>query len=148
MVVCMRNDPSLLHHRVLTRAVAVLGLLGVALVHVIDLPSKFHEAPYLGVAYLALILGTLCAAAVLTRHDSRTAWTVTLVLAGATFAGYAISRTTGLPSATDDIGNWFEPLGLASLFIEACVVVVSTYALRTPATAELAEVSLAAGLAA
>jgi hypothetical protein len=124
---------------VLTRAVGVLGLLGVALVHVLDLPSKFHEVPYLGVAYLALIIGTLMAAAVLARHDSRTAWTATLVLAGATFAGYAVSRTTGLPSATDDIGNWFEPLGLASLFIEACVVLVSVYALRTPATAELAE---------
>jgi hypothetical protein len=136
----MRNDPSLLHHRLLTRAVGVLGLLGVALVHVLDLPSKFHEVPYLGVAYLVLIVGTLLTAAVLTRHDSRRAWTASLVLAGATFAGYAISRTTGLPSATDDVGNWFESLGLASLFIEACVVVVSAYALRTPVTAELTRV--------
>jgi hypothetical protein len=133
---------------VLTRAVGVLGLLGVALVHVLDLPSKFHEVPYLGVAYLTLIVGTLLVAAVLTRHDSRAAWTATLVLAGATFVGYAVSRTTGLPSATDDIGNWFEPLGLASLFIEACVVVVSAYALRTPATAELVEVEDQAALAA
>jgi hypothetical protein len=133
----MRNDPSLLHHRVLTRAVGVIGLLGVALIHLLDLPSKFHEVPYLGFAYLALIVATLVVAAVLVRHDSRRAWTAAVVLAGATFLGYALRRTTGLPSATDDVGNWFEPLGLASLFIEACVVVVSGYALQTPATSEL-----------
>jgi hypothetical protein len=134
----MQNDPSLLHHRVLTRAVGVLGLLGVALIHLLDLPSKFHEVPYLGVAYVGLILGTVLTAGVLVRHDSRKAWAVAVGLGAATFAGYAISRTTGMPAAKDDIGNWFEPLGLASLFVEACVVFVSAYALRTPATAQLA----------
>jgi hypothetical protein len=133
----MRTDPSLLHHRVVLRAVGVLGLLGVALVHVLDLPGKFHEVPYLGVAYLLLIVGTIATAAVLIRHDSRRAWMAAVILAGATWLGYALSRTTGLPSATDDVGNWFEALGLASLFIEACVVLVSLYALRSPDTAEL-----------
>lgn len=131
------NDPSLLHHRVIVRAVAVLGLLGVALVHLLDLQSKFHEVPYLGFAYVALIMGTLATAAVLVRHDSRPAWVAALALAAATFAGYTLSRTTGLPAATDDIGNWLESLGLASLFVESCVVILSVYALRTPATAVL-----------
>ncbi|MDQ6727932.1 MAG: hypothetical protein M3066_17480, partial [Actinomycetota bacterium] len=133
----MQPDPSLLHHRVITRAVGVLGLLGVALIHLLDLQSKFHEAPYLGFAYVALIAGTLATAAVLIRHDSLKAWTAALVLAGATFVGYGFSRTTGLPLATDDIGNWLESLGLASLFVETCVVALSVYALRTPATAVL-----------
>ncbi|HEX3622535.1 MAG TPA: hypothetical protein VHT97_09485 [Acidimicrobiales bacterium] len=133
----MPSDPSLLHHRTITRAVAVLGLLGVALIHLLDLQSKFHETPYLGWAYVGLIVGTLATAAVLIRHDSRRAWVAALVLAGATFLGYALSRTTGLPSATDDIGNWLEPLGLASLFVESCVVLLSGYALRTPETAIL-----------
>jgi hypothetical protein len=133
----MASDPSLLHHRTITRAVGVLGLLGVALIHLLDLQSKFHETPYLGVAYLALIGGTLAAAGVLVRHDSRPAWIAALVLAGATFLGYALSRTTGLPSATDDVGNWLEPLGLASLYVEACVVALSAYALWTPSTGVL-----------
>ena len=133
----MASDPSLLHDRTITRSVGVLGLLGVALVHLLDLQSKFHETPYLGVAYLGLIAGTLATAGVLVRHDSRRAWIAALVLAMATFLGYAVSRTTGLPSATDDVGNWLESLGLASLFIEACVVVLSTYALRTPSTGVL-----------
>lgn len=133
----MSSDPSLLHHRTITRSVGVLGLLGVALIHLLDLQSKFHETPYLGWAYVALIVGTLATAAVLIRHDSRTAWVAALVLAGATFLGYALSRTTGLPAATDDVGNWLEPLGLASLFVESCVVILSAYALRTPETAVL-----------
>lgn len=119
------------------RSVGVLGLLGVALIHLLDLQSKFHEVPYLGLAYVALILGTLATAVILIRHDSRPAWVAALVLAGATFGGYALSRTTGLPVATEDIGNWLEPLGLASLFVESCVVVLSVYALRTPATSVL-----------
>jgi hypothetical protein len=51
------------------------------------------------------------------------------VAAGA-FAGYVLSRTTGLPGATDDVGNWTEPLGLASLVVEGCVVAVALAALR------------------
>ncbi len=56
IVALMRTDPSLLHHRIVTRSVGVLGLLGVALVHVLDLQSKFHEVPYLGFLYLGLVL--------------------------------------------------------------------------------------------
>ncbi len=71
-------------------------------------------------------------------EDSRRAW------AGARPRrrhplGYAFSRSTGLPSATDDIGNWLEPLGLASLFVETCVVVLSAFALRTQATAAVVD---------
>ncbi len=110
-----------------------------ALVHVLDLQSKFHEVPYLGFLYLGLILGALAAAGALVMEDSRRAWAGALVLAGATLVGYAFSRSTGLPSATDDIGNWLEPLGLASLFVETCVVVLSAFALRTQATAAVVD---------
>jgi hypothetical protein len=40
-----------------------------------------------------------------------------------------LSRTTGLPGAMGDIGNWTEPLGLASLYVEACVFALSLYGL-------------------
>jgi hypothetical protein len=41
------------------------------------------------------------------------------------FAGYVINRTVGLPQATDDIGNWTEPLGLASLLVEGFVIAIA-----------------------
>ena len=46
-----------------------------------------------------------------------------------TLIGFILSRTIGLPSATDDIGNWKEGLGLASMFVETGVVLLSAYAL-------------------
>ena len=38
-------------------------------------------------------------------------------------AGYIVNRTVGLPGATGDIGNWTEPLGLASLVVEGLVAI-------------------------
>jgi hypothetical protein len=32
----------------------------------------------------------------------------------------------GLPQATGDIGNWSEPLGLASLMVEGCLIALSS----------------------
>lgn len=51
------------------------------------------------------------------------------VLALATFAGYSLTRTVGLPQSTGDIGNWLEPIGLASLFVEGVVIFLAGYAL-------------------
>jgi hypothetical protein len=56
---------------------------------------------------------------------ARAAFLAAAALAGGALIGYVLSRTTGLPNATGDIGNWTEPLGLASLFVEAAVVAVS-----------------------
>jgi hypothetical protein len=69
-------------------------------------------------------------------------------LAGSAVIGYVLSRTTGLPNATGDIGNWTEPLGLASLFVEGAVVAVSiaSYTVlpsRATATRKLRAVVLA-----
>jgi hypothetical protein len=53
-------------------------------------------------------------------------WTASGSLAATVIVGYVLSRTTGLPSSTDDIGNWGEPLGIASLFVEASLVALAT----------------------
>jgi hypothetical protein len=39
--------------------------------------------------------------------------------------GYTLSRTTGLPGSIDDIGNWGQTLGIASLFVEGLLVALS-----------------------
>jgi hypothetical protein len=107
------------------RAVAAAGLLGIALIHVLDLPGKLRETPYLGAAYLGLIATSLCLAELMLRRDDRRLWVATAGLAAAVALGYVVSRTVGLPGAMDDIGNWLEPLGLASLFVEGTVVLVA-----------------------
>ena len=42
---------------VIARAIAITGLLSIALIHVLDLQSKLEETPYLGVAHIALVIG-------------------------------------------------------------------------------------------
>jgi hypothetical protein len=79
--------------------------------------------------YIALIVSSLAAAAMLLHRDTRLAWIGTGALAGMTVVAFTLSRTTGLPAAAGDIGNWLEPLGLASLLVEGCLVTLSIYRL-------------------
>ena len=109
-------------------ALTILGLIGIAWIHILDLADKMEETPYLGVAYIALIAGCAAAAVLLARRDHR-GFPLAGGLAAATFLGYVLSRTTGLPAATDDIGNWTESIGVWSLVFEATVVALSATAL-------------------
>src|ERR1700704_2722882 len=55
----------------IARTIAVIGLAGVALIHLLDLPGKFQETPYLGWLYVALILGCLAVAAARAQGPQR-----------------------------------------------------------------------------
>ncbi|SRR6266550_3358372 len=115
------GDPQLAR-----RTMAVAGLFGIALIHLLDLEGKLEETTYLGVAFIGLIVACLLVAEALLRGDDPRAWSAAGVLAGATIIGYCISRTAGLPGQPeDDLGNWLEPLGLASLLVEGVVVWLS-----------------------
>lgn len=103
------------------RGVVGVGLVGIALAHVLDLQSKMSEVPYLGWAYVGLIVSSLVLADLVVRRGGRTTFLASAGLAFAVILGYAVNRTVGMPLATDDIGNWLEPLGLASLVVEAAV---------------------------
>ena len=109
-------------------ALTIVGLIGIAWVHILDLGGKMEETPYLGVAYIGLIVGCAVAAVLIARRDHR-GFLLAGGLAAATFLGYCLSRTTGLPAATDDIGNWTESIGVWSLVFEAVVVALSAKAL-------------------
>jgi hypothetical protein len=112
------------------RTVAAVGLLGIALIHAIDLPGKMEETPSMGVAFIGLILASLLLAGALVVRPHRLVWLATGGLAAAVIVGYVINRSVGLPGAMGDIGNWWEPLGTASLFVEGLVVLVALPALR------------------
>ncbi len=113
------------------RSAAVVGLAGVALIHLLELQTKYQEVPYLGVGYVGLIVISIIAGALLVHSNSRLGWMLAGGAAFGTIVGYTLTRTVGLPQSTGDIGNWLEPMGLAALFVEAIVVVVSAYALGT-----------------
>lgn len=113
----------------IARSVGIMGLVGVALIHLLDSGSKFGETPYIFWMYVELMVASLTVAGLLLHTESWRTWALAGGLAGMTVLGYVLSRTTGLPGAGADVGNWSEPLGLASLFIEGCIVALALYRL-------------------
>jgi hypothetical protein len=107
------------------RATAAIGLGGVAVIHAVDGVGKWGETRYLFWMYMALIVAAIITAGgLLFSHSPR--WLLAAAgLAASVFAGFVINRTVGLPQATGDIGNWTEPLGLASLLVEGFVIAVA-----------------------
>jgi hypothetical protein len=118
----------------IARTIAVVGLAGVALIHLLDLTGKFSETPYLAWMYIALIVGCLGVAAALIRSSDRPAWGAAALLPLGALVGYTLTRTVGLPQATGDIGNWAEPLGLASLFVEGSLVALAAGVINARST--------------
>jgi hypothetical protein len=110
----------------IARSVAVIGLAGVALIHLLDLPGQLGETPYIFVLYLALMIASVALAAVLIGTSDARAWAAATALSALVIIVYVLSRTSGLPSSTDDIGNWSDPLGIASLFVEGSLVTLGS----------------------
>jgi hypothetical protein len=108
--------------------VLAVGLVGIGLVHLLDSIGKYGETRYLFWMYIALIAGSLVVAGAVLFQRSRMTFLAAAALAAGAATGYVLSRTTGLPNATGDIGNWTEPLGLASLFIEGSVIALGAAA--------------------
>ena len=117
-----------LHNR---RSNVILGLFGLAGVHVMDLPAKWEETFYIAIAYILVII--FCAV-VIERLTVKGSVLDYLGAAGASIAvllGYVVNRTVGMPGAMGDIGNWFEPLGLLSIAVELFAVWHSLLGLMT-----------------
>jgi hypothetical protein len=112
------------------RGTVAVGPAGIAVIHAVDGVGKWAEVRYMFWMYMALIVAALATAAAVLFTRSRLALVAAAGIAASAFAGYVLSRTTGLPNAMDDVGNWTEPLGLASLVVEGCVVAVALGALR------------------
>jgi hypothetical protein len=121
-------DPIHLVRDIGARATVAIGLAGIGLIHLLDAIGKYNETRYLFWMYVALIVASLGTAGAVLFTRTRAAFLVAAALAASAAAGYVLSRTTGLPNATGDIGNWTEPLGLASLFVEAAVAAVAVSA--------------------
>jgi Na+/proline symporter len=99
------------------RAVAVAALVGFALIHLLDLPGTIADTPYVGWMYIGLIVTALVLAGALVMSSHTRIWLAAVGLVTSTMVGYVLTRTTGLPQSTDDIGNWGQPLGIAMLFL-------------------------------
>jgi xanthine/uracil permease len=120
-----KQDLYPLIREVAGRAVVAVGLASIGVIHLVDAIGKYTETRYLFWMYIALIVGCIVVAGAVLFTRMRVALLAAAALALSAAIGYVLSRTTGLPQATGDIGNWTEPLGLASLFVEGGVAAVA-----------------------
>jgi hypothetical protein len=123
------------------RSTALLALMGIAVIHLVQLIPTFEQTPLLGGAFVALIAGTVAVGAQLvhpTLSHTRL-WLPVLALGAASIGGYVFTRVVSTPLDNQDVGNWACMLGLAALFVEGALVALSSYAIlvasqRRPAT--------------
>jgi hypothetical protein len=113
------------------RGTLAIGLAGIAVIHAVDSVGKWTEAPYIFWMYMGLIVSAIAIGGGVLFGRSRVPVAAAAGLAAAVLAGYVINRTVGMPNATGDIGNWTEPLGLASMVVEGLVLAVAIAGLRT-----------------
>src|SRR5689334_19061700 len=112
--------------------IALIALIG--LIHAVEAPAYLDERAYVGILFILNAVGALVAAVGIWR-GTRAAWGLGILVAAGAFAGYILSRTTGLPGGFKESG--WEPLGIASLVIEAAFCLVAARALSaSPAPAE------------
>jgi hypothetical protein len=102
----------------------IAGLGAIIAIHTSELSGKIEETAYLGFGYLLLVTASTVAIVLIAQRDVR-GWVLGGVTALATFIGFVLTRTTGLPAARGDIGNWSEKIGIWSLVAEGVVVVLA-----------------------
>lgn len=109
------------------RSAGALLCLAVAVIHVKDQGglTTTRDPHYIGVAYHVLEIVAVVAAALLLAGIVRPGWLLAVGVAAGPLLGYILSRGPGLPHYSDDIGNWTEPLGLASLAVEGALLLLS-----------------------
>jgi hypothetical protein len=108
---------------------AAAALIAVAVVHLIDGPGSLTDQFYIGVLELALTAACVPLAIALLVRPTRDLWVTAAAVVGLAMLLYLLSRTTGLPGSTDDIGNWGQALGIVNLAIEAAVLAIVSWAL-------------------
>jgi hypothetical protein len=116
---------------------AAAALSATAAIHMTLVPEHLREAPYAGALFIALSAAALATAILLSATDHELVWLAAVAISLGALVAYFISRSVGLPSMSDDIGDWVNPLGLAAVVCEMLVLVcwLGRAAASPPATA-------------
>lgn len=104
------------------KLVGIILILVVGVIHLFETPEYFGTATYLGVLFALNVLGAVVSAIGIALGAKSWGWTLGALVAAGAFVMYIISRTAGLPALEE--AEFFEPLGIASLVVEALFVIV------------------------
>jgi hypothetical protein len=112
------------------RATGILLLMGIAVIHLVQLVPTIRSTPLLGLAFIPLIAGSVIVGAQLVNPNVALTrlWLPVLALGLAAIVGYVFTRVVSTPFDNQDVGNWSCMLGIAALFVEGTLVALSAYA--------------------
>ena len=114
----------------------IILVLATGLIHLIEGPENYEEAAYKGILFFLNAAGAIVAAIGIYRGEKLWGWSLGLLVTGGALLFYIASRTIGLPGLEAE-DEWFEPMGLASMVVEALFVLVYGYVMtQRPAVAD------------
>ncbi len=97
-------------------------ILMIGFIHVYVFPQHFVAAPYLGISFVVLFVGSLMSAFQILRGSRTLGWTVGAVISGIALITYIISRLFGLPGFEEAQGNWANPVGTVAMIFEVLFI--------------------------
>lgn len=100
----------------------ILLILEVGLLHLLTAQGEYEEAAYMGWLFAANFFGSLLAAFAI-QHRQAWGWALGGVIAAGSIAGYAWSRTIGMPGM--NMEEWFTPFGVVSLLVEGAFLLLA-----------------------
>lgn len=106
-----------------------LAALVAGAAHVPVIGPHLEEAPYMGTLFIVLTVACSVLAVAALVRDTAAIYVLSILTCGSAIIGYAATRLVAFPQLADDVGNWWEPLGVASILSEAVVVAAGTAAL-------------------
>jgi|SRR5690242_10621424 hypothetical protein len=106
------------------------AMLVAAVAHIPVIAPHLEEAPYMGVLFIGLTAVCLSLGAVIATTNSTWAYQSAAAVCGAAVLAYAATRLVAFPQLADDVGNWFEPLGVVSVLSESLVVALALFVVR------------------
>ncbi len=96
-------------------------IVATGFIHLIQVPHHFEVATYLGWLFIANFLGSLLAAGGIYR-GALWGWLLGVLIAGASFVLFLVSRTIGLPATHEALVGHWDTLGIISLIVEGFFV--------------------------
>jgi len=100
---------------------AIVLILETGLLHLMTAQSEFEEVAYMGYLFVGNFLGSLLAAYGIYRKQLW-GWLLGLFIAVGSIAGYALSRTKGMPGM--EVEEWLAPYGVIALSVESIFILL------------------------
>ena len=116
------DDPAM-------RAVAAIGLITVGIIHALEIPGSLTGPAWLTVGFCLLAVAAPVAGLWLLAQPSAAAWGFGGLMCVAAESGYILTRSVPMPGDVGDVGNWLEPLGVASLITQGVVIILAALVL-------------------